>query len=237
MQYLERAKPLYQRRFDIISGSSSATTEEIAAGEELAAKEDEDHTPLPAGDATAPIPEFWLTALRNPIGINELITDRDAQALKHLTDVRLTYLDSEAQPGFKLSFHFSPNEFFENDVLEKIYLYKPEIDYSGDFVYDRAQGCQIRWKEDKDLTKEFEVKKQRNKNTNRVRLVRKATPTESFFNFFNPPLPPSEDDEDEDDSLEDALALDYQIGEDLKVRSVNLLVIFYYLFIYFSPIF
>ena len=80
-----------------------------------------------------------------------------------MTDIRLEYLEGD-QLGFKLLFYFSPNECFENEVLEKTYLYKPEIDYSGDFIYDRAVGTEIRWKEDKDLTKEFEVKKQRNKS-------------------------------------------------------------------------
>lgn len=213
---------------------------EIAAGEAQAAKDDEEHTPLPTGDESAPIPEFWLTALRNHIGISELITDRDAAALRHLTDIRLAYFTEGEQPGFRLSFHFTQNEFFEDEVLEKTYFYKPEIDYSGDFVYDRARGTEIRWKEEKDLTKEFEVKKQRNKSTcksiwihtltnlaadtNRVRLVRKAHPAESFFNFFNPPEPPAEDDEeiDEDaiEDLEGRLELDYQIGEDIKERII-----------------
>ena len=92
------------------------------------------------------------------------------------------------------------------------------------------------------LTKEVEVKKQRNKSgssctfskllvindsiqdTNRTRLVRKARPVESFFNFFNPPVPPpAEIDEDEADEeelaeLDNRLALDYQVGDDFKDR-------------------
>jgi nucleosome assembly protein 1-like 1 len=135
----------------------------------LAQKDDEDYTPLPKSDgpspSTAPIPEFWLTALRNHIGISELITERDAGALKHLLDIQLSYLPPDSEkPGFKLTFIFSPNEFFENETLEKTYMYQKEIDYSGDFMYDRAEGCTIRWKEEKDLTKVFEVKKQRNKS-------------------------------------------------------------------------
>jgi nucleosome assembly protein 1-like 1 len=92
-------------------------------------------------------------------------------------------------------------------------------------MYDRAIGSTINWKEDKDLTKEIEIKKQRNKNTNRTRVIRKSRPTDSFFNFFSPPEPPNLEDEDEDDideeavaELEDRLELDYQIGEDLKER-------------------
>ena len=97
--------------------------------------------------------------------LGDLITERDAGALKHLTDITLEYLpSSDPKPGFKLLFRFSPNEYFENEVLEKTYVYQEEVGYSGDFVYDRAIGCEIKWKEDKDLTKEFEIKKQRNKS-------------------------------------------------------------------------
>ncbi|GLB41327.1 putative nucleosome assembly protein (NAP) family protein [Lyophyllum shimeji] len=231
-KYLALQTPLYERRNAIISGAAAPTTEEIEAGEQYSLKDDEDYTPLPkdTSPSASGIPEFWLTALRNHVGLAELITDRDAGALKHLTDVRISYLDDSAtgaKPGFKLSFVFSPNEYFENDVLEKTYVYQEEVGYSGDFVYDRAIGTEIRWKEDKDLTKEFEIKKQRNKNTNRTRLVRKARPTESFFNFFTPPVPPSEEaiengdiDEDELEEIEEKLEMDYQIGEDLKEKII-----------------
>lgn len=62
-------------------------------------------------------------------------------------------------------------------------------------------------------------------DTNRTRLVRKAKPAESFFNFFTPPVPPGEDalenediDEDDLDEIEEKLEIDYQIGEDLKEK-------------------
>ncbi|KAF5356440.1 hypothetical protein D9758_009534 [Tetrapyrgos nigripes] len=229
-KYLELTKPLYERRHAIITGAAEPTPEEIEEGEKQSVKDDEDYTPLPKDAASGPaaIPEFWLTALRNHIGISELITDRDTGALKHLTDIRISYLDdSSSKPGFKIHFHFTPNEYFENDVLEKTYLYQEEVGYSGDFVYDRAIGTEIKWKEDKDLTKEFEIKKQRNKNTNRTRLVRKAKPTESFFNFFTPPLAPSEEaieageiEEEELEEIEEKLEMDYQIGEDLKEKII-----------------
>ena len=94
-----------------------------------------------------------------------MITDRDADALKHLVDISISYLPpKEKQPGFKILFHFTPNDYFKNEVLEKTYLYQEEVGYEGDFVYDRAIGTTIEWKEDKDLTKTFEIKKQRNKS-------------------------------------------------------------------------
>lgn len=165
-------RPLYERRHALITGQATATSDEIKAGEEYSLKEDEEYTPLPkdkSPSATA-VPEFWLTALRNHVGLSDIITLRDDEALKSLIDIRLAYLDDETdpelkgKPGFKIQFLFGPNDFFENEVLEKTYLYRDEVGYSGDFMYDRAIGTEIKWKEDKDLTKEFEIKKQRNKS-------------------------------------------------------------------------
>ncbi|PCH32978.1 NAP-domain-containing protein [Wolfiporia cocos MD-104 SS10] len=223
-KYLELQKPLFERRHAIITGVAQPTPEEVEIGEKVSAKDDPDYKPLPkdiVGQPAAAIPEFWLTALRTHVGLAGIITDRDAGALKHLVDIRLSYLTDK--PGYKLSFVFSPNEYFENEVLEKTYLYQEEVGYSGDFMYDRAIGTDIKWKEDKDLTKEYEIKKQRNKNTNRTRLIRKARPTDSFFNFFSPPEPPSEDDEDDEvdlDEIEEKLEVDYQIGEDIKEKII-----------------
>ena len=168
-QYLDLNKPLYERRLAIISGSAKPTPEEIQAGEEQSLKDDPEYKKLSKDSSdTAPIPEFWLTALRNHVGTSEIITDRDAGALKHLIDIRVTY--TTPKPGFNLTFIFSPNEFFENEELEKTYYYQEEVGYSGDFLYDRAVGTTIKWKEDKDLTKEFEIKKQRNKSACDLRL-------------------------------------------------------------------
>ncbi|KZS86848.1 NAP-domain-containing protein [Sistotremastrum niveocremeum HHB9708] len=238
-KYLAKYQPVFDRRRDIVAGKATVTEEEVAAGEEISREDDEDYVPLvvPATPTTdiKGVPEFWLTALRNHLGISELITDRDAGALKHLTDVTVTYIQEEKKTGFVLHFHFAPNEYFTNQVLTKTYLYQDEVGYSGDFLYDRAVGDTIHWKEDKDLTKEIEIKKQRNKNTNRTRVIRKTRPTESFFNFFSPPQPPpavdeddeDEEDEDELDDIEERLELDYQIGEDIKERIIPRAVDFF----------
>ncbi|KAF8898000.1 hypothetical protein CPB84DRAFT_1847916 [Gymnopilus junonius] len=216
-KYLELQKPLYERRSAIINGKAAATPEEIQAGEAASAKEEDeegDYTPLPKDVTPSPsgIPEFWLTSLRNHVALNELITDRDAQALKHLKDVRLQYLkegdaatdkETKGKPGFKIIFEFEKNDFFDNELLEKTYLYQEEVGYSGDFVYDRAIGTVIQWKEDKDLTKEFEIKKQRNKNTNRTQGIENG-----------------DYDEEELEELEEKLEEDYQIGEDLKEKII-----------------
>ena len=158
---------MYDRRLAIITGAAQPTSEEIDAGEQQSIKDDPDYSPLPKDvqPSAAGIPEFWLTALRTHVHLSEIITDRDAEALKSLTDVRVEYLPStDPKPGFKLKFYFKPNDFFENEMLEKTYLYQEEVGYSGDFMYDHAIGTEIKWKEEKDLTKKFEVKRQRNKS-------------------------------------------------------------------------
>ncbi|KAF8632369.1 hypothetical protein AX15_001904 [Amanita polypyramis BW_CC] len=234
-KYLGLQRPLYERRHALITGQAVATSEEIKAGEEYSLKDDDEYTPLPKDTtptATA-IPEFWLTALRNHIALSDIITNRDEEALKSLIDIRLVYLEKETdpqlegKPGYKIQFVFKQNDFFENEILEKTYVYRDEVGYSGDFMYDRSIGTEIKWKEDKDLTKEFEIKKQRNKTTNRTRLVRKAKPAESFFNFFNPPEPPSDEainsgdiDEEDLEEIENKLEIDYQIGEDFKEKII-----------------
>jgi nucleosome assembly protein 1-like 1 len=162
--------PLHQRRADIINGGVEPTKDEVATGEAVTLEDDPDATRLPADAAADPnaekaeagIPEFWLTALKNHIAFSTLITDRDEAALRHLVDVTLEYLDAPTS-GFKILFHFSTNEFFEDSVLTKEYIYKNELDVEGDYLYERAVGCSIRWKEDKNLTQEIEVKRQRNK--------------------------------------------------------------------------
>ncbi|PVF96898.1 NAP-domain-containing protein [Serendipita vermifera] len=252
-KYATLAKPLFDRRLEIISGKSLPTADELTKGHDQEVKDKEEwddsddeeeedeekipttllpHEPIVDGEpgAEGGIPQFWLTTLRNHSGLSELITERDEKALEHLTDVRFEHLDpntGEKKMGFKLIFIFDANPFFEQTTLEKTYHYQDELGYEGDFIFDRAYGTEITWKPDQDLTKEIEIKKQRNKHTNKTRLVRKARSVPSFFNFFTPPVPPSEEQlknmEFEDEELEELdakLELDYQIGEDLKEKII-----------------
>ncbi|BGP40609.1 histone chaperone [Rhodotorula kratochvilovae] len=249
-RFADKYKPLYERRRAIIEGADEPKEDEIKKGveaEEESDDEDFDDEEDEEEDAEKPvrgvkptaeelaeapkgIPEFWLTALKNHLGLSELITERDEEALKHLVDIRVTY-PAGGKSGFTLVFEFDAgaNEFFSNKTLEKTYFYQDEVGYEGDFVYDHAEGTKIEWKEGKDLTTRIETKKQRNKNTNQTRIVKKVVATESFFSFFSPPAPPAEDDDDASiaSDLDEKLELDYQIGEDLKERVVPRAVDFF----------
>lgn len=164
-KYFAKFTPLYEKRAKIVNGQTEPTDAEVEAGkdedeeEEGTDKTGDDKTE--AGEAAKGIPEFWLTALKNQISLAELITDRDEEALRNLTDVRMEYLD---RPGFRLIFEFAPNDFFTNKTISKTYFYRDESGYGGDFIYDHAEGDKIDWKAGKDLTVRVESKKQRNKS-------------------------------------------------------------------------
>lgn len=114
-------------------------------------------TVAPSASATNPkagVPESWLAALRENANISELITDGDAGALEHLKDIRVTSLDDETL-DFQLHFYFDANDFFTDKELTKSYYFSSDGDSGSenDSVSVRAEGCEIHWKENKDLTK------------------------------------------------------------------------------------
>ena len=120
-KYFAKFTPLYEKRAKVVNGHAEPSEAEVEAGE---ADDDDDESdkvkaepetqPAPEGDHApgadvAGIPEFWLSAMKNQLSVAEMITDRDEQALKHLVDIRMEYLD---RPGFRLIFDFEENEFF-----------------------------------------------------------------------------------------------------------------------------
>lgn len=168
-KYFAKFTPLYQNRAKIVNGAAEPSAEQVEVGEK---KDEDDEEAVPEeevnkdeGKDVKGIPEFWLSAMKNQISLAEMITDRDEAALKHLTDIRMEYLD---RPGFRLIFEFEENEFFTNKTVTKTYFYQEENGYGGDFIYDHAEGDKIEWKTGKDLTVRVESKKQRNKSTFRV---------------------------------------------------------------------
>jgi nucleosome assembly protein 1-like 1 len=117
-----------------------------------------------------------------------------------------------------LEFQFAPNEFFTNEVLTKKYYLKNEVDPNqDDVVYSKAEGCSIDWKTGKDLTTKVELRKQRHKNTQKTRVVKKVVQADSWFNFFKHPQIPDEEDEADDDvdyeELENQLMEDFEMAD------------------------
>lgn len=238
-KYFKKYEPLYERRKAIISGDQEPTAEEVELGEEIEAEneladeaedaeKDDEEEEDEEEDSTTGIPSFWLTSLENLTAVSDTITERDSEVLQYLKDIRMEYLDT---PGFELIFEFDQNPYFSNQVLTKTYHYQAELGYSGDFVYDHADGCEINWKsKEHNVTITIERRKQRNKTTKQTRTIEKLTPAESFFNFFDPPKPPKAESDLEDEEgeandeenfdLEARLELDYQLGEEIKDRLI-----------------
>lgn len=178
-KYFAKFTPLYETRAKIVNGASEPSEEQVKIGEQVDEDEDDEDTPeaelnKDEGKDVKGIPEFWLSAMKNQISLAEMITDRDEAALKHLTDIRMEYLD---RPGFRLIFEFEENDFFTNKSITKTYFYQEENGYGGDFIYDHAEGDKVDWKAGKDLTVRIESKKQRNKS--------KHFKTTSQFTFAN----------------------------------------------------
>jgi hypothetical protein len=68
------------------------------------------------------IPDFWLTAMANHDMIGEYVTERDAEVLSHLRDVRHISLTGDDAGSFKVEFHFNKNPFFTNEVRPPLLL-------------------------------------------------------------------------------------------------------------------
>ncbi|KAI7868255.1 hypothetical protein BDF14DRAFT_1794530 [Spinellus fusiger] len=230
-KFLELYRPLYEKRAQVINGQYEPTAEEVALGEKVD-EEDEDEEEdeekktseekkedIEDDSDVKGIPEFWLTLLKNHPRVADTITETDEHVLKHLVDVRMSYME---KPGFKLEFEFAENDYFTDKVLSKIYYYQDHA-YGGDFVYDHAEGCEIHWKQGKNLSVKVETKKQRHKGTNKTRVVKLTVPAETFFSFFSPPAFPNDDDElneEEAEGLDAKLESDYETGEEFKDKII-----------------
>lgn len=113
-------------------------------------------------------------------------------------------------------FKFEPNDYFTNTVLTKTYFLQDGSE-SGfdDLVFDHAVGDEISWKDNKNLTVKVETRKQKHKNSNKTRIVKRTIPQDSFFNFFKAPAL-DDYDEDDMDTYEEMSQSDYEIGEHFK---------------------
>ncbi|KAI9435022.1 hypothetical protein F5148DRAFT_989937 [Russula earlei] len=220
--------PIFNRRKEIITGSSQPTAHEVEAGVTESRNGDPTGVPLPpTSNKDEPpqvgIPEFWLTALKHTTEIKPTIEKKDEAALKHLTDITFSYLPNPGR-GFQLTFSFSKNDFFTNEHLYKTYYYSGYSNY-----INRAVGCKINWKGRNDLTRTILTEPRNN-----GRVISKICAAESFFNFFDPSRPPSEEavnsgimTPEEFVAIEDRIELDHRIGIDLKDKIIPRAIEYY----------
>jgi len=197
----------------------------------------EDAAATNGGDAsntaadTKGVPQFWLTVLKNVDMISEMIQEHDEPVLQYLVDIDVN-IEDEPNPGFKLIFHFAPNEYFSNLTLVKYYTLQIKEDAQDPFEYDGPEiiacdGCKIDWKEGKNVTVKLIKKKQKHKGTGSTRFVTKQVKADSFFNFFDvPPNTPGHEDE-LDDETRVLLHQDFEVGQALRDRIIPRAALFY----------
>ncbi|XP_067142103.1 nucleosome assembly protein 1-like 1 [Centruroides vittatus] len=218
MKYADIYKPLFETRFEIVNGirkSSLAIKKEMEEeklyGESNKNKGDERQEILG-------IPDFWLIVFLNSSVLSSMINMQDELVLKHLKDVIVKYV-SDNRMDFVLEFHFEPNEYFSNSVLTKEYCMKCEVDPEDPFDFAgpeivKCEGCDIDWKEGKNITLSA-VKKNDRKKTKTVCKY-------SFFNFFNS-LKQEEKSEERSKMLED----DLEIGQYIKEKIIPEALVYY----------
>uniref|UniRef100_A0A383V5W6 Nucleosome assembly protein n=1 Tax=Tetradesmus obliquus TaxID=3088 RepID=A0A383V5W6_TETOB len=197
-KYEQQAAPMMDKRVRLVAGEEKVGAYDIADSDEP----DEG------------IPDFWLTAITNHDLLGEYVTERDAEVLSYLADVRVASLTGEEAGSFKLTFSFRDNPFFTNKVLEKtFYMENPD-----EIVPDKFVGCSIDWAAGKDTTVSVVKKKvgdKKNKGKGAV-TINQTKPCDSFFNFFKTPVVPENPDDLSEEELE---ALQQQMDEDYEIAT------------------
>jgi len=87
----------------------------------------------------------------------------------------------ENSANFELIFHFTPNEFIENEILTKKFFFTEHVDDEP----EKTESTEIKWKQGKNLTKKTVKKTQKNKKSGAKRVVTKEVDDDSFFSSFS----------------------------------------------------
>ena len=187
-RYNKLQEPFTTASDEIIAGKRALNEEELNYVKQHL--NEEETTKLADTLTNTAIPEYWSTAINNCLPLQSYIQEHDKPILKHLTQV--DHDPEEDNDNFTLKFHFSANEYFENESLSiKFYLLNENEP-------EKTEGTEITWKEGKNITKKTKIKKQKNKKTGKTREIKKEVDAESFFNFFNTIKPEENDDADEE---------------------------------------
>jgi len=238
-KYSELYHPLFNKRSEIVTGMYEPMEEECEG--ELFDAEEGDQERLQSADdrqevnqegqgegadTSDPkgIPSFWLTIFKNVPQLQEMIQAYDEPVLEKLVDIKLRLSKPGEPMTFTLDFHFDSNDFFTNSILSKRYDLQVEpqedtgINFEGPEIVS-CSGCQIDWKEGKNVTVETASLKQGTIT---------SSPRPSFFNFFSPPVD-DEEDEDmaEESDLEEVLTRDFEIGHLLRDRIIPCAVLYF----------
>jgi nucleosome assembly protein 1-like 1 len=157
------------------------------------------------------LPNFWYHVLKNSEVFADILSKRDEESLKYLTEIVCTEFEDEKVEGFHLDFFYRENPYFENKSLRKTFIDPKE----GNNEPMYPKGTKIDWKKDMNLTVEIVTKKKKHKGGGKTKTVKKTQPCESFYNFFN---------EVNVDELEEDEMQDFQESQDADMECANMLM-------------
>ena len=107
--------------------------------------------------------------------LNKKVTSHTKNIIALLNRTKLHVEDfDDVKTGYRISFSFKENPYFENDVLTKEFHLGAEN--QSDNFSQTSTATQIKWKEGKDLLKELQSKPQTNK--------KRDADHKSFFEWF-----------------------------------------------------
>ncbi|KAK9751895.1 Nucleosome assembly protein (NAP) [Popillia japonica] len=124
------------------------------------------------------IPHFWVTAFVNHPDLSTILSDSEEDCLHHLSKVEVQEYE-DIKSGYKLSFFFDENPYFENRVLTKEY-------HLESLEEPTCKSTAIKWKEGFDLTTPKHIASKPGQKRGREH--------KSFFSWFNDHSDPLSDD-------------------------------------------
>lgn len=116
--------------------------------------------------------------------ISTILHEKEEDCLHYMTKLHVEDFD-DVKSGYKISFHFKENPYFENDVLTKEFNLAAENPTSTNFT-QTSTSTSIKWKPGKDLLKELQSKPQSNRKSN--------VEYKTFFDWFTDNSDPVNDD-------------------------------------------
>lgn len=169
--------------------------------------------------ATPGLPGFWRKVLKTSYEFEQDIERYDEPVLDFLENIHSEPLDEQClDRGFRIRFHFVPNPFISNDVLEKVYHFSRKNVYSPSRC-TKIESMPIAWRVGKNVTVEIVSKGTYRGHRRSAKPKREEVPRPSFFRRFfrnlggDAAIPEEELEDDEEDS-EDLMS--YLIDDDVE---------------------
>lgn len=114
------------------------------------------------------IPDFWLTAFLSHPALFDFLTEEDQKVFKYLQSLDVEDF-KDVKSGYRITFTFRPNPYFEDTELVKVFRFSDEGTTS-------VSGSTVKWKDGMDFTNGVGPDKEGRK---------RPLEEESFFSWFS----------------------------------------------------